>query len=656
MAKLMRFFTVLFFVVAVGAASSVLAQSADVIQAIEINGNQRVDDQTVRSYLSVNEGDTFDASLIDSSLKRMFATELFADIRMRRSGSTLSVDLQENPVINIIAFEGNKNVKDEVLANEVQLKPRFVFTARKARQDTQRIIDIYRRSGRYGVTVEPKIIKLDQNRINLVFEISEGKTTYVERIIFKGNTGFSDETLRSTIATKEEAWFRVLSSNDTYDPDRLNFDKELLRRFYLENGYADFQVTSATAELSPTRDAFLVTFNVSEGPQYTVNQVLVDNRLKRVEEASFVDAITVEENETYDARQVEESISGITDELGNQGYAFVDVEPQVDRDPVAKTLDVEFNVNEAPKVFVDKIEIRGNVRTLDEVVRREFELAEGDPFNTSKLRRSNRNLRNLGFFETVDVDTQPGSAPDRVDIVTTVQEKSTGELSFGAGFSTNESVLGNIRLRERNFLGKGQDLRFSATASARRTEFDVGFTEPYFLGRKLAAGFDLFNSEVEIDDDASFSEDRVGGRLSLGYDLTPDLSQRLTYLYEDVTIEDIDANASTFIQQQAGQTKTSEFGQTLTYDKRDSRFDPSNGYFWRVGTFGAGIGGDAKYAKATFDAGYYTPLWSEEWILGLIARAGYIEGLDDDDVRISDRFFLGRCQASWILTNGCWTT
>ncbi len=620
---------------------SVFSQQQPTIQKIEVVGNQRVDESTVLSYIALKPGDPFDAERIDESLKRLFGTQLFADIRIRREESTLVIQVQENPIINRIVFEGNRRIEDDALSAEIQLRPRFVFTRAKVNEDTNRILDIYRRTGRYAAKVEPKIIQLEQNRVNLVFEIEEGDLTYVRRIVFVGNKNFSDSSLRSEINTKEVAWFRVLSTGDTYDPDRVNFDKELLRRFYLENGYADFEVRSVVSEISPDQSGFYITFTLDEGERYKVRNVGIKSELLQdVNIAKLQKLVKIESDDWYDATRVDDTIDLLTDELGNLGYAFVDVDPEIEKDKENQQLDITFVLNEGPKVYVERIDIEGNVRTLDNVIRREFELVEGDAFNTSKLRRSKRNLRNLNYFESIEVDTIPGSEPDRLVIKTEAREKSTGELSFGAGFSTTDSILGNIRLRERNLLGKGQDLRLSATASARRTELDLGFTEPYFMDRKLSAGIDLFRTTVEEDDDSSFRERRVGGGLRLGYQINENLSQQLRYTIREQSIEEVDADASRFIRDQEGTDLTSEISQTLLYDKRDNRIEPSNGYYWRLGTDFAGLGGTVKYLRVSASAGYYYPV-AEEWILSLTGEAGLVNPVGGEDINIGDRFFLG---------------
>lgn len=608
------------------------------VSDIEVQGTQRIDPGTVRSYMLIQPGDLFDANRLDRSLKALFATGLFADVTIRREGDALVVSVVENPIINRIAFEGNKRIDDEELSREVELRPRVVFTRTRAQQDVQRIVEIYRRSGRYGVTVEPKVIQQEQNRVDLVFEIDEGELTPVQTISFIGNKRFSDSTLRGVIQTKEYAFYRFLSNADTYDPDRLSFDRELLRRFYLESGYADFRVLSAVAELTPNREAFVVTFTVEEGEPYNFGTIGFDIGLPRVTEDDLKDLVVTETGDRYDSTQVDDSVDAITDKLGNLGYAFVDVRPRVERHAEAQTIDITYQIGEASKVFVERIDIVGNVRTLDRVIRREMSLVEGDAFNVSQMRRSERRIRNLGFFKLVKVTNTEGTAPDRTVITVEVEEQPTGEISFGIGYSSVDAVIGDIGIRERNLLGRGQDLRFGVSGSASSTEYDISFTEPYFLGRDVSAGFDLFRVERSYSE-SSYSEVRTGGSLRAGYDLAPDLRQSVNYTLKSTDIKDVESDASRFIREQEGTTVVSQFGQTLTYDKRDSRLDPREGYIGQFTTEIAGAGGDERFLRLKAKGAYYYPI-DNDWGLSFLGQAGYVIGLGQD-VSIAERFFIG---------------
>jgi outer membrane protein insertion porin family len=616
------------------------AGGGDTIRRIVVEGNQRIEPSTVESYLTVRPGDRFDPARLDESLKNLFGTGLFDDVSLDRRGDALVVRVRENPIINRIAFEGNNRINDETLQSEIQLQPRVVYTRARVQNAVARVLELYRRNGRYAARVEPKIIELDQNRVDLVFEIDEGERTGVAGINFIGNEAFSDSTLRGVVQTRESAFWRLLTTDDTYDPDRLSFDQELLRRFYLGRGYADFQVASAVAELTPDGDDFFITFTVEEGPQYRVGQVNLESTIRDLGTDQLRQFVATETGEVYNADEVEQTIQRLTDEVGRLGYAFAQIEPVTSKNAQDLTIDLTYRIDEGPRVYVERIDVRGNQRTLDQVIRREFRLAEGDAFNTALLRRSQQRLRNLGFFETVDVRTVQGSAPDRVVVDVAVTEKSTGELSFGAGYSTSDGVLGDIRLRERNLLGRGQDLSAGVTLSQRRQNAEISFTEPYFLERDLAAGFDLFHTRTDLQSESSFDERSTGGTLRAGYPLTENLRHAVRYTLRQDDITDVDDDASEFIQDEEGDRITSLVGQTFTYDRRDTRFLPSEGYLLRLDQDLAGLGGDNRFLRHEGRADYYYP-FRPDVVLNVGAGAGYVFGFAGEDVRIANRFFLG---------------
>jgi outer membrane protein insertion porin family len=605
---------------------------------IQVTGNQRIEAETVLSYMQLNPGDKFEAERVDRALKNLFATGLFADVTFKREGNTLIVQVVENPIINRIAFEGNKRIKDDDLQNETQLRPRVVYTATRVQADAKRILDIYRRSGRFAATVEPKVIPLEQNRVDLVFEINEGEVTEVRRIDFVGNKVFSDSELRSEILTKESAWYRFLSTSDTYDPDRLTVDRESLRNFYLKEGYADFRVISSVAELSPDRNAFFITFTVEEGERYKFGPVNVKSALKDLDPESLRSEVTTAEGDWYDAQEVENTVNGITDRVGELGYAFVEVQPEVQKDRANKTITLTYDVQEGPRVYIERIDISGNVRTLDKVIRREFRLVEGDAFNSSKIRRTRQRIQNLGFFSKADLKTTPGSAPDRTVIDVTVEEQSTGELSFGAGFSTSDGPIGDVSIRERNLLGRGQDLRLGFVLSGRRSQLDLSFTEPYFLDQNLAFGIDAFRTRTDRPE-SSFDEKNLGGGFRFSWEWAEFLRQTVRYTLSQDEIFNVDSNSSLAIQQQAGTTVSSVVGQELTYDRRDNRFNPTEGYVVRLRNDVAGLGGDLRYLRSRLGAGYWYPVTSAI-TASLNGEVGYIFGFNQD-VRITDAFFLG---------------
>ncbi|MCG8543699.1 MAG: outer membrane protein assembly factor BamA [Alphaproteobacteria bacterium] len=609
------------------------------ISDIVVEGTQRIDPNTVLSYMRLKAGEPYSTAAVNESLKALFATGLFADVTIRREGERLVVRVVENPIINQIAFEGNDALSDEELRPEVQLRPRVVFTRPKVQNDVKRILELYRRSGYFAAVVEPKVIQLPQNRVNLVFEIEEGPESGIRSISFVGNNVFSDSTLREVILTKESKWWRILTTADKYDPDRLTFDRELLRRFYLENGYADFRVISAVAELAPDRSDFFVTFTIDEGKRYKFGKIDVASKIKDIKPSVLRPLIKFKTGDWYSSKTVDDTILELTNAAGNFGYAFVEVRPKIRRDRKNLTISVTFEVQEGPRVFVERIDIRGNTRTLDSVIRREFRLVEGDAFNAAKLQRSQQRIRNLGYFSKVDVNKARGSSPDKTIIQVDVQEQPTGELSLGAGFSTRDGVVGEIGIRERNLLGRGQDLKFRVRLSQRTQQFDVGFTEPYFLDRNMSAGVDVFNVRSDRDDESSFREDKVGGRLRLGYEINEQWSHAVRYTGELVDITDVDTDASEIVRNESGKQVGSIVGQTLTYDTRDSRLSPTTGLVSRFATDVAGLGGDKRYIRATSKTKYYYP-FSKKWIGSLSGEAGHIRELGKP-LTITDRFFLG---------------
>lgn len=620
-------------------SSSSVAPGAPTVEQVVVEGAQRIERETILSYIGIRPGDRIDAKGVNDALKTLFATGLFADVTMQMTGNTLAINVIENPIINRIAFEGNKKIDDETLGTETQLRPRVVYTRTRVQSDVQRILDLYRRRGRFSAKVEPKVIQLEQNRVDLVFEIAEGPVTGIEKVSFIGNDFFSDSSLREELVTKESRWYRFLSNSDTYDPDKLTFDRELLRRFYLANGFADFRVVSAVAELTESQDAFYITFTVEEGNRYQFGEFNLTSKIPDIDPEPLKAVIELETGDWYDADAVDNTIVAITNAVGDLGYAFVDVFPNVTRNRETQTIDIEFEIQEAPRVYVERIDIRGNVRTLDEVIRREFLLVEGDAFNATKLRRSRQRISDLGFFANVEVTNVPGADPDKTVVQVEVEEQSTGELSLGAGFSSTDGALGDISIRERNLLGRGQDLKLGTTISQRRQTLDFSFTEPYFLDRELAAGVDLFHVIRDNQDVASYDSQETGMGLRLGYALNDDWSQILRYRLALEKIENIDASANQFIREEEGDEIVSTIGQTLTYDKRNSRIDPTDGYSVSLSNDLAGVGGTVAYLRSQLSGSLYIP-FNESTRIVTGAKVGHIVGLGDD-MRINDRFILG---------------
>lgn len=609
------------------------------LSSVEVSGNQRVDKATILRYAELNVGERVTAVSVNNAIKKLYATGFFAEVAVKPQQGGILIVVQENPMVSEVRFEGNKEIEEEKLTAEVALKPRSLYTRPKIQADMERITALYRRSGRFSAVITPRLETLEQNRVNVIFDIAEGEVTKIGDISFIGNEQFSASTLREVINSDTGCWYCFLSETDNYDPDKVAYDKELLRRFYTKQGYADFAVKSVVAELSPDRTSFFLTFTVEEGKQYDVGEVKIVSSLPNTTNTELREYVNIESGETYNAEAIEQSIDKLVEALGDKGFAFVDINPKTVRRP-DNIIDVSFEVAEGPRVYVERINIEGNLRTLDEVVRREFRLSEGDAYSTSKMQRSEQRIKNLGFFENVKVTTAKGSAPDRVVVNVDVAEQSTGEVSVGGGFSTVDGVLANVGIRERNLLGRGQELRLNGTFAQRRQQYDIGFTEPYFLGREVAAGFDLYNTLQDFRQQSAFDRASTGGRVRFGYALTENLRQDLYYSYQQTDIRNIRSNASRFIRDQEGTNTTSLIGQTLTYDKLDNRIDPRDGYLARLNLDLAGFGGNSEFIRPEAKGKFYYSI-VPDWVFMQTVTGGYVHAFNDG-IRIQDRFFIGQ--------------
>lgn len=610
------------------------------VRDIKVEGLERVEVETVLSYVDIKKNTIIDDAKMDASLKQLYATGLFNDVSLNmKNDGLLIIKVAENPIINKVLFDGNDKVDDEMLKGELQLAPRSTYSRAKVQEDVQRILEIYKRTGRYAVVVEPQIIERDQNRVDLIFKIDEGPLASINKVNFVGNKHYSDDDLQSEIMSKESRWYRIFSSAENYDSEKTNYDKELLRRFYFKRGYADFRVVSAVAELSPDKKSFVLTFVLDEGKRYKIRSLDIISDIADVDTAALKPAVQLETGDWYNADKVEKSVTALTDELGKKGFAFVDVGPEMTKDTAAGEIALTFHVKEGERIFVDRINITGNTRTYDKVIRREFRIDEGDAFNVSKIKDSRRNVENLDYFSKVNIETMPKD-DNKADINVDVEEKSTGYFNVGVGYSTVNGALVRTGVTENNFRGLGQRLGLDIGVSQRSQEYDVSFTEPYFLNRRLRAGFDLFRTEQDYQDEGSYDSESTGGRLRLGWNYTDDLSQQFRYTLRQDKISNVDSEASYYIKEEAGKYNDSSVGQTIVYDKRDSAFNPKEGYFISFGNDVSGLGGDEKYLK--FDAKlyqYYT--LADYYTFKLFANAGYITGYGGKDVRLSNRYYLG---------------
>ncbi len=514
-----------------GVAAGIPAASVAVAQtgpSIVVEGNRRVEADTIRSYFRASGG-RLDAAAIDQGLKGLYATGLFQDIRINNSGGRLVVTVVENPVINRVAFEGNKRIKDDQLGVEVQSKPRGTLSRPMVQSDTQRIIEIYRRTGRFDVRVVPKIIDLPNNRVDLVFEINEGQKTGVKKIVFVGNKAFSDGRLKDAIKTSESNFLSFLKTTDIYDPDRIEADRDLLRRFYLKHGFADVQIVAAAAEYDPDKKGFVITFTIEEGAQYRFGSVEIVSNVKSLSSDMLRDRIKMKPGDVYNAEAIEKSVENITIEAAKLGYPFANVRPRGDRDMEGRKINVALIIEEGSRAYIERINIRGNTRTRDYVIRREFDIAEGDPYNRALIDRAERRLKNLAYFKTVKITNEPGSAPDRIVLNVDVEEQSTGEFAISGGYSTTDGVMGEVSVGERNLLGRGQYARAAVQYGQRSRGVQLSFTEPYFLDYRWAMGVDLFYKETIASTYTSYDMRTVGGTLRSGFALRDDLALQVFY-------------------------------------------------------------------------------------------------------------------------------
>jgi len=619
--------------------SSVAQVSQDPVRISEIrvDGNRRVAAGTVKSYLPVRVGDLTSPGSLSNALARLYDTNLFQDIKLDMDGSVLIVRVVENPIINRVNIEGNDAISDERLLEIIDVQPRRVYNRKVAMDATRQLIDVYRAGGRFAAVIEPKIIQLDENRVDLVFEVNEGPLIKINSIAFSGNKSFSDTALRQVIASREARWWAFLASNDKYDEGRLDYDVRLLRQFYLARGYADITVDRVRGGLLPDRSGFAITFLVNEGIRYQVGTVSVASAISDIDTDELQQAIKFGDDKWYDVRALEQGLLDISNRLGAFGYAFVNVTPEIKTNPETATLDIAITIDKARQNFVERIEFVDNARTMDRVIRREFEIVEGDAYNQLKIDRSVRNVRNLGYFRDVKIATLQGSSPEQTITRVTVEEQSTGDFSIGLGYSSLDKSSVSLGINERNFLGTGRRASASISTSGTETNFNVGLSEPYLLGRDLTGSFDVFNTKTKSDETTI---NQKGLSLGVGFSAARDVFHRLNYeLSQSKTT--VASTIATSITGEAGETRLrSSLKYVLAKDTRDSRFDPTEGYFLEMDETLAGFGGDVKFLRSKLSAAYYKPLLFKSVILGVSGKLGYVTGLGDK-VTQSQRFNLG---------------
>lgn len=652
---------------AVPAPAGEAAPTATTVQSITVVGNQRLEAQTILSYLRLRVGQQYDRSILDQALKDLAATELFKDFQITDNAGALTIQVTENPVINRVILEGNKRLKEDKIRPEIKLAPRQIFTRSKVRADVARIIELYKRQGRFAATVEPKMVSLDQNRVDVVFEINEGPKSKVRQINIIGNEKFSDGDLKGEMATKQSSLMTILSSNTSYDPDRLAYDQQKLKLFYLTNGYADFRTISAVAELTSNKQDFIITYVVEEGERYKFGDIDVKSEIRDFQPEMLKKLLPMKKDDWYDAKLVEDTLESLSETAGLFGYAFADVNPEFRRDPETRTMAITFNVAESPRTYVERIDVNGNTLTHDKVVRREFRLNEGDAFNSFGVKRTENRINSLGYFqENLEIQRKEGSAPDRIILETNVEEKPTGELSLSAGFSSIENFLLQASIRQRNFRGLGQQLQASVNYSSYSKSIELGFTEPYLFDRNISVGGSVYRRDLNsfnfINNDrrTTFQQVTTGMQLNAGVPLTEFMSffARYSINFDDVTLDrgiyyfggECDPLvAGRYLCDAIGNRTTSLLGYTLAYDDRDNRIRPTRGQSLSLSQDFAGLGGSVKYVRTRLNGSKHFNLGSR-FILNLSAEGGYIYPFGSrptptsDKVRLTDRFFLGEPQ------------
>ncbi len=643
-------FLLLFFYYSTAFAQNEAAEFDEIFpnsELVTVIGNERVDSNTVISYLDVTGLQKKSPKALQESLKKLYESDLFLESKIyyepakeKGKKERIIVEIRENPIISDVKFVGNKKVEDESLQSEISLKKRAIFTKSKLQSDLKRIAEIYLKSGRFLTKIEPKIIQKEQNRIELIFEISEGKKSKISDIYFVGNLAFSDRELLDEVSTQKSKWYKFFSSADVYDADRVEFDREKLRRFYGARGYADFATISSIAQITPEKDRFFITVLLEEGIKYNLGEINIINHVEKFDEKILHKEILIKKGKIYNSDLIEKTVDNMVEVMSDRSYAFAHIEPVLKRRREEKIIDIDFVISETPRIYINQIRISGNVRTIDKVIRRELRIREGDPYNITKINRSKQRIENLGFFEKVIFQTKRIGDSDKVDVEIEVKEKKTGELNLGIGYSTVDRVTASAGIKERNIMGTGRELGFNVQKSAYRFAGEVNYTEPYFAGRPIDVGLDVFQYELNRRNTLVYDQNSQGFTIRGDYSITEFLKHQIHYSIRDEKVGNVNPTASLGVKNLQGQFISSSVGHNFLYDKRDNRLDPKDGYYISLGQDYSGVGGDIKNVKYEGSAGYYVPTFNEDFILKFLLRGGAIDGIGQD-IRSNYGFFLG---------------
>jgi outer membrane protein insertion porin family len=622
---------------------------------ILVVGNERIEADAIRSYFHAGTKGDFDVADLDKGLKALYATALFADVRISHRDGRILVTVVENPSIARVAFEGNAKVKLEDLRTIVESKERGPLSPPLVQSDVARIVDLYHHRARFDVHVDPKVIEAKDHRVDLVFEIREGARSGVRQILFVGNNAYSATQLRGVIKTGQTNFLSSLLNNDLYDADQIEADRDLLRRFYLARGYADARAVSAAAQYDPAKHGFVITFTIDEGTHYRIGKVDVTSEIPGVDASALRSALTTHTNDTFNADAIEKTVAGLSTRIVAHGEAFANIRVQTERVPGRDAIDLRYAVEQGPRVYVERIEIHGNMKTRDNVIRREFDFAEGDAYNATIVTRAERRLKNLGFFKTVNFTKKAGSTADRVIVDVALEEQDTGIFSIAGGYSSVDGIIGEVSIGERNFMGRGELVKASVSYGQYSQGFNLAFAEPYVLGSRLTFGGELFSKQSLSSTYQSYDNTTYGGKVTLAAPLTEEVATQLNYsLYrQSLTLDPAVGTASLPIREAAaaGPIWISAIGTGVTYSTLDNNKNPTSGWRAMINEEFAGLGGDAKFIKSTDDVRYYQPL--ADGVVGIVrAQSGYVTPWGGEPLPLLAGFFGGAQLVRGFATNG----
>ena len=615
-----------------------LANEVDNIQEINIDGSQRISRDTILSYGEISPDSKYTESLSNNIIKKLYDTELFSDVSVNYSKNILTIFVKENPTINIVLFEGNKSKKDEDLIAEIKLKERSVFSRNKVKEDVKRILELYQRSGRLSAKVDPSVELLDNNRINLIYKIDEAKVLRVSKITIIGNKAFNDKEIKKVMTTKAKSLLKFWSQGGQYDPDRIEYDKELINDFYNKNGYVNFQFTSSIAQLVNSSNNFEIILSVSEGERFNFGKIDVITKLEKLNKDVLINALNPNTGNIFNSEVVKESVEYIKNSASSYGFTFIEINPEMLINNESKTVDVTFNINEGPKVYINRININGNNRTIDNVIRRQFTFSEGDAYNKFSVNYSKDKIKALNFFESVELNEERVETSDKINLNVNVEEKNTGSATIGAGYGSQNGSTLTAGIAESNFLGKGQKVKLSGSLASTQSLYDISITEPYFNNKDLSVRTDLYS---KFDDPANvkYETETIGIGLSLSFPLSN--QNRITTKYSLLTSKtSADTDATAYEQLLSGTSTVSILGYVLSIDKRNSPYKPTNGSIFTIEQDLAGVGGTSNYLENKITYKYYKKL-SSLFTGAIKSELGSINGFGGKYAPVDTQFNIG---------------